>query len=122
MYDKYITENHLNIYGKTLIKLPTPRYTVLYNGMDEQPAFMQLRLSDFLSIQILAEVKDVCITEYNEKTFVDGIRAEGRAEGREEGQNLLATVVQRLRKGETPEQIQASGVDYKTIELAQTIK
>lgn len=57
-----------------------------------------------------AEVKDVCITEYNEKTFVDGIRAEGRAEGREEGQNLLATVVQRLRKGETPEQIQASVV------------
>ena len=47
MYDKYITENHLNIYGKTLIKLPTSRYTVLYNGMDEQPAFMQLRLSDF---------------------------------------------------------------------------
>ena len=37
----------------------------------------------------------MCITEYNEKTFVDGIRAEGR----EEGQNLLATVVQRLRKG-----------------------
>ncbi len=64
----------------------------------------------------------MCITEYNEKTFVDGIRAEGRAEGREEGQNLLATVVQRLRKGETPEQIQASGVDSKTIELAQTIK
>ena len=53
----------------------------------------------------------MCITEYNEKTFVDGIRAEGR----EEGQNLLATVVQRLRKGETPEQIQASGVgpDYR---------
>ena len=25
-----------------------------------------------------AEVKDVCITEYNEKSFVDGIRAEGR--------------------------------------------
>lgn len=77
-----------------------------------------------------AEVKDVCITEYNEKTFVDGIRAEGREEGRaegraigrEEGQNLLATVVQRLRKGETPEQIQASGVDQKTIELAQIIK
>ncbi len=52
-----------------------------------------------------AEVKDVCITKYNEKSFVDGIRAEGREEGRtigrEEGQNLLATVVQRLRKGET---------------------
>ena len=77
-----------------------------------------------------AEVKDVCITEYDEKTFVEGIREEGRAEGhaegfaegRAEGQNLLATVVQRLRKGETPERILASGVDLKTIELAQTIK
>lgn len=27
-------------------------------------------------------MKDVCITEYDEKTFVDGIRAEGREEGR----------------------------------------
>ena len=65
-----------------------------------------------------AEVLDVCITEYNEKSFVDGIREEGR----EEGQNLLATVVLRLRNGETPEQILASGVDAKTIELAETIK
>ena len=65
-----------------------------------------------------AEVLDVCITEYNEKSFVDGIREEGR----KEGQNLLATVVLRLRNGETPEQILASGVDAKTIELAETIK
>lgn len=154
MYDRYITENSFNIYGKTIIKLPTPRYTVLYNGMDEQPSFMQLRLSDsFINpdssgdfewtasmvnlndgknedllnncrplkdymtlineirknskimnfenavdtavtyciehdvlkaflLKHRAEVKDVCITEYDEKTFVDGIRAEGRAEGR----------------------------------------
>ena len=154
MYDRYITENHLNIYGKTLIKLPTPRYTVLYNGVDEQSDFMRLKLSDsfirpdssgdfewtanminlndgkndellnncqplkeymtlineirknsenmkfeaavdlavtyciehdvlkkFL-LKHRAEVKDVCITEYDEKTFVDGIRAEGREEGR----------------------------------------
>ena len=72
----------------------------------------------------------MCITEYNEKSFVDGIREEGRKEGRmegrkegrKEGQNLLATVVLRLRNGETPEQILASGVDAKTIELAETIK
>ena len=173
-------------FGKMLIKLPTPKYTVLYNGMDEQPAFMQLRLSDsFINpdtsgdfewtanminlndgknddlldkcqplkeymilinkirknsvsmgfedavdtavtdciehnvlksflLKHRAEVLDVCITEYNEKSFVDGIR--------EEGQNLLATVVLRLQNGETPEQILASGVDVKTIELAETIK
>ena len=46
MFDRYITENSLNIYGKMLIKLPTPRYTVLYNGVEEQPGFMQLKLSD----------------------------------------------------------------------------
>ena len=41
-------------------------------------------LADFLKNH-RAEVMDVCITEYNEKTFVDGIRAEGRAEGHDEG-------------------------------------
>jgi len=46
MYDRYITENSLNIYGEMLIKLPTPRYTVLYNGVEEQLGFMQLKLSD----------------------------------------------------------------------------
>jgi len=46
MYDRYIIEHFYNIYGSTLIKLPTPRYTVLYNGTSEQPAFMKLRLSD----------------------------------------------------------------------------
>lgn len=157
MYDRYISENHLNIYGRTLIKIPTPRYTVLYNGMDEQPGSLQLRLSDsFINpdssgnfewtasminlndgkndellnncqplkdymtlinkirknsqtmdfeeavddavtyciehdvlrtflVKHRAEVKDVCITEYNEKSFVDGIRAEGREEGLKEG-------------------------------------
>lgn len=171
MYDRYITENSLNIYGKMLIKLPTPRYTVLYNGVEEQPGFMQLKLSDsFINpdcsgdfewtanmvnlndgknedllnncrplkdymtlineirkncktmefesavdaavtyciehdvlktflLKHRAEVKDVCITEYNEKSFVDGIRAEGHAEGRAEGQNEKGLAVYRnLRK------------------------
>ena len=153
MYDRYIDENSLNIYGKKLIKIPTPKYTVLYNGTDEKPGFMQLKLSDsfinpdssgdfewtanvinlnegknndllnhcrplkdYMSLiykireysktmeledavdaavtycinhDILktfllkhrAEVKDVCITEYNEKVFINGIREEGREEG-----------------------------------------
>lgn len=46
MYDRYIMENQLNIYGKTLIKLPTPRYTVLYNGTEELPGQMKLKLSE----------------------------------------------------------------------------
>ena len=41
-------------------------------------------LSKFL-IKHRAEVIDVCITEYDEQTFVNGIREEGRQEGRQEG-------------------------------------
>ncbi len=157
MYNRYITENKRNIYGRTLVKIPTPRYTVLYNGVEEQPGFIKLRLSDAFmkpddsgdfewtadminlnggkSDELLdrckplkdymtlinqirtnnktmkfeeavdaavnycieqdilkafllkhrAEVKDVCITEYNEKTFLDGIREEEREQGRAEG-------------------------------------
>lgn len=42
-----------------------------------------------------AEVMDVCITEFNEKVFVDGIRAEGRME----------VIESMLRMGRTPEEI-----------------
>lgn len=38
-------------------------------------------MADFLR-RHRAEVMDVCITEYNEKTFVDGIREEGKEIGR----------------------------------------
>ena len=41
-------------------------------------------LSKFLT-KHRAEVIDVCITEYDEWAFVNGIREEGRQEGRKEG-------------------------------------
>ena len=158
LYDAYIDGHSLNIYGETLVKIPTPQYIVFYNGNRSIEAIRELKLSDaFLhpdeshgfewtatmynlnkgkneellskcqplrEYMILvdcirenqangmsvkdavdkavvdcindgiladflknhrAEVMDVCITEYNEKTFVDGIRAEGRAEGHDEG-------------------------------------
>ena len=46
----------------------------------------------------------------------------GLVEGRAESQNLLVAVVNRLRNGETAEQIIASGVDAQTVALAQSIK
>ena len=49
-------------------------------------------------------------------------RQEGFQEGRQEGQNILVDAVNRLRRGETPEQIIASGIDQKTVDLALTIK
>ena len=41
-------------------------------------------MSDFLT-KHKAEVRNVCITEFDEKVYTDGIREEGRAEGRIEG-------------------------------------
>ena len=35
-----------NIYGRRLVKIPTPRFAVFYNGAEEQPERYPLRLSD----------------------------------------------------------------------------
>jgi predicted transposase YdaD len=59
-------------------------------------------LTDFL-VGHRAEVRDMCITEFNEKTFVRGIREEGRVEGRAEERKQM--ISQMLRAGKTPEEI-----------------
>ena len=43
-----------NIYGKTLIRIPTPRFVVFYNGTQEAPERYEMRLSDAF------EKKDEC--------------------------------------------------------------
>ena len=149
LYSAYIKMRNLNIYGSTLISIPTPKYMVLYNGEQNASATVKLKLSDaFMNkddsgdfewtatminlnkgkndsllakckvlsdymyliglikkyqktmefadavdkavveciendvladflIRHRAEVKDVCITEFDEKAFVNGIREEG---------------------------------------------
>ena len=60
MYSKYITEHNLNIYGKKLINIPTPQYTVLYNGAENHPAVMKLKLSDaFANIDSSGEYESI---------------------------------------------------------------
>jgi hypothetical protein len=48
LFQKYISENRLNIYGSKQIKLPTPQYIVFYNGDDSKMPEdeIKLRLSD----------------------------------------------------------------------------
>lgn len=196
MYDRYITENNLNIYGKTLIKLPTPRYTVLYNGTKDMPEQMHLKLSDaFINpddsgdfewtatminlntgknddllnrcrplkdymtlvneirknnksmtledavdsaviyciehdilkdflVKHRAEVKDMCITEFNEKVFVDGIRAEGLAEGHSKGlaEGRLNEIFDSVQEGDYSIErgAQKAGMDVSVFEKAMT--
>lgn len=172
LYDSYIDGHELNIYGESLVKIPTPQYVVFYNGNKDIEAIRKLKLSDsfihpdewnefewtatmynlnkgknedllskckplqdYMSLinsirenqangmpvkdaidkavvdcidngimaEFLrnhrAEVMDVCITEYNEKTFVDGIREEGREEER------IKAIRNMIELGLTKEQI-----------------
>ena len=45
-YDAYAEKAGLNRFGKRLEKIPTPKYFVLYNGIDRMPDRSVLRLSD----------------------------------------------------------------------------
>jgi len=46
LYAQFLSENNKNIYSKTLVKIPTPRYIVFYNSDDSYPDKLELKLSD----------------------------------------------------------------------------
>nr|WP_288641545.1 hypothetical protein [uncultured Anaerobutyricum sp.] len=50
LYGNYIKANGLNIYVNSLQRIPTPRYFVFYNGTEEQPDVVKLKLSDAFQI------------------------------------------------------------------------
>ncbi len=54
-----------NLYGQTLIKLPTPRFVVFYNGTNEQPKQQILRLSDAFQKKLDFPELELCVTVYN---------------------------------------------------------
>lgn len=54
------------------------------------------------------------LTEFNESIFLDLVRKEER----EEGQDDLVNAINRIRKGETVQQLIESGVDERTAHLA----
>lgn len=45
LYQRYIKEHGLNIYGGRLLRLPMPQYIVFYNGVEDAPDKMELKLS-----------------------------------------------------------------------------
>ena len=55
------------------------------------------------------------------KHFLQGI-ADGEIKGIEEGQSKLVDAIQRLREGESREEIIASGIDEHTVGLAEAVK
>ena len=175
LYDKYIQQKKLNLYGKKLVRLPVPKLVAFYNGTEGEndqilklsDAFIQagnpaqadieakvrmvninygknesllsscrpleeyawlvwqirenqrtmgiedavdkaiqdmpenFEIQEFL-IGHMAEVKDLCITEYNEAETMQMIREEGREEGREQGreQGMMELLATQVRTGD----------------------
>lgn len=46
LYETYMNRYNLNVYGRKQIRLPQPQYIVFYNGRQEQPDEVELKLSD----------------------------------------------------------------------------
>ena len=74
--------------------------------IDEMPEDFQIR--EFL-VGNRAEVKNMCLTEYNEAETMQLCKEEGRAEGREEGRAEM--IKDMLKRGKTVEEI-ADFCDY----------
>jgi predicted transposase YdaD len=66
---------------------------------------------------------DVCLTEYNEEVFVNGIREDGRAEGFEDGlaEGRADSIRTLLRKGKSPTEIHDL-LDYPMEEIMEVSK
>ena len=50
-FEKYIVESDVDIYGKNLLELPTPKFVVFFNGSDMPEERRILRLSDAFSVE-----------------------------------------------------------------------
>ncbi len=46
LWQNWIQKNKKNIYGKKLVRIPTPHYTVFYNGTEKTEDRYELHLSD----------------------------------------------------------------------------
>ncbi len=63
MMKQYVKER--NIYGRTLIKIPTPRFAVYYNGEEDQPEQYDMKLSDAFEKRVEEPGAELVCKVYN---------------------------------------------------------
>lgn len=54
-----------NIYGRSLVKIPTPQFAIFYNGEEEQPEQYELKLSDAFERPVENPELELRCTVYN---------------------------------------------------------
>jgi len=105
-----------NIYGRRLVKIPTPRFAVFYNGEEEQPEQYELRLSDAFEhpvespdIELTCKVYNINYGKNQEllaacpflkeyMIFVDYVRENHRANGYEDLEHSIEMAIDRCLK------------------------
>ncbi|MBO5509854.1 MAG: hypothetical protein J5962_05285 [Lachnospiraceae bacterium] len=103
----------MNIYGRKLVKIPTPRFAVFYNGEEEQPEKYELKLSDAYAVRVDEPELELICTVYNinkgrnkellEKCpflkeymiFVDYVRFYNRQFGRNDLEHAIEVAIDR---------------------------
>lgn len=66
LYDKYLSIHQCNIYGKKLIRIPTPKYVVFYNGSEaREVAVEKLKLSHAFLTEVSEGEFEWTATMYN---------------------------------------------------------
>ena len=88
--------------------------------MSENKEARTMQLDRDTQIEILRQV-DLLGEKYVEADL-KAIRSYAIRTGYEEGEDILADTVVRLRNGESPEEIVASGIPQHTVDLALAIK
>lgn len=64
-YEKYISENNLNLYSEYIQEIPTPHFVTLYYGTDTQPEKQKFKLSDAYKWKNETPELELIITQYN---------------------------------------------------------
>ena len=54
-----------DLYGSVLVQIPTPRFVIFYNGMEEQPEQKILKLSDAFKKRLEVPELELIVTMYN---------------------------------------------------------
>ena len=61
LLSKYVKQHKLNIYGRTLIKIPVPKLIVFYNGRDDMPEESILELKEAFFKGVNPDKSDVSV-------------------------------------------------------------
>lgn len=51
LYQKYLTQEDMDLQRPSIVKIPNPRFVVFYNGQSERPERYKLRLSDAFELE-----------------------------------------------------------------------